>query len=110
MKALTKTQHNILRYLRAYFQKHGFPPTFRDIMAEFGISTTRGCAYHLDALENKGMLTRGFKAARQIKLTEAAFAILEEEQPPVLYFTLAADQTTWTPIESEAAMLKGKDR
>jgi len=52
---MTPRQLAILRFIATYRQSHGYPPTQREIAAEFGIYTN-GAKGHLEALRTKGMV------------------------------------------------------
>lgn len=66
MKKLTERQKRVLDFVLSYLDKHGYPPSVRDVARAFRI-TPRGAMIHLDALERKGYITRGRKA-RSIKV------------------------------------------
>jgi repressor LexA len=66
---LTKRQQEILDFIRKYREKNGYSPGLRDIMAEFGFSSSNGVAGHLRALKKKGRLTWDPKHARTLMLT-----------------------------------------
>lgn len=66
MKELTERQKRVLDFVLSYVDKHGYPPSVRDVARAFRI-TPRGAMIHLDALEKKGYITRGRKA-RSIKI------------------------------------------
>lgn len=66
MKELTERQKRVLDFVLSYLDKHGYPPSVRDVARAFRI-TPRGAMIHLDALERKGYITRGRKA-RSIKV------------------------------------------
>lgn len=66
MKELTERQKRVLDFVLSYLDKHGYPPSVRDVARAFRI-TPRGAMIHLDALEKKGYITRGRKA-RSIRI------------------------------------------
>lgn len=73
MKGLTKPQKQILEYVLQFMQKHGYPPTLREIQAGVGgIRSLRGIAIHLDALQRKGYIERGSQA-RSIRIIHPAY-------------------------------------
>lgn len=53
---LTDRQRQILAFIGAYVSDHGYPPTVREIGAQFGIASTNGVSDHLKALRKKGYL------------------------------------------------------
>jgi repressor LexA len=63
---LTARQQDILKMIRSFIEKNGFPPTIYEICAHFRFKPP-SCLDHLKALERKGYLERSSKA-RSIKL------------------------------------------
>lgn len=60
---LTPRQQEILNFMRQFTQRHGLPPTVREIGARFRV-TPRAAFDHLRALERKGYLRRRVTAGR----------------------------------------------
>jgi repressor LexA len=57
MKELTARQREVLGFIRTFTERHGAPPTVREIGDRFGF-TARAAFDHLRALERKGALHR----------------------------------------------------
>lgn len=57
MKEMTQRQREVLGFMRGFAEKHGAPPTVREIAERFHF-TPRAAFDHLRALERKGMLVR----------------------------------------------------
>lgn len=79
-RPLTMRQVEILDFLRTYIADHGFPPTIREIGAQFRINSTNGVLDHLRALERKGYVERpvagsSAKRAYRVKGAEPTPAI-----------------------------------
>ncbi|NNF07422.1 MAG: transcriptional repressor LexA [Candidatus Eisenbacteria bacterium] len=68
MKRLTPRQQQIYDYLASHLDDHGYPPTLREICAEFGMKSTRAASDHLHALERKGFINRARDRSRGIEL------------------------------------------
>lgn len=86
---LTARQREILDFIRDEVTGHGYPPSFREIGANFGIKSTNGVKVHMDALEKKGYIKRVSHLARGIELTalggaEKAFNIGRIRQVPIV--------------------------
>ncbi len=64
---LTDRQLSILKFICEVIDDASRPPTIREIGYEFSISSTKGVADHLDALERKGWIEREPGQARGIK-------------------------------------------
>jgi repressor LexA len=70
VRELTERQREVLDYIRAFGERHGVPPTVREIGEKFRF-TARAAFDHLRALERKGMLERrvtGKRASRTLVL------------------------------------------
>lgn len=63
MKELTNRQREVLGFIRVFSQRHGLPPTVREIAERFRI-TPRAAFDHIRALERKGALKRRVTAKR----------------------------------------------
>jgi hypothetical protein len=57
VKEMTQRQREVLSFMRGFTDKHGAPPTVREIAERFRF-TPRAAFDHLRALERKGMLLR----------------------------------------------------
>jgi len=68
MKRLTPRQQEIYDYLSSHLSLQGYPPTLREICAEFGMKSTRAASDHLQALERKGYISRARDRSRGIEI------------------------------------------
>lgn len=72
MKDMTARQREVLAFIRSFTERHGAPPTVREIGERFGF-TARAAFDHLRALERKGMLHRrvtGKRVSRTLVLSD----------------------------------------
>jgi len=70
VKEMTARQREVLEFIRIFVERHGVPPTVREIGERFRF-TARAAFDHLRALERKGMLERrvtGKRASRTLVL------------------------------------------
>lgn len=67
---LTPKQQRVYDFIVSYKADHdGCAPTTREIVAAVGLSTTSAVAFHLDALEHRGLIRRqGFGKSRRIEV------------------------------------------
>lgn len=63
---LNERARMILAFIQRFTRAHGYPPTIREIGAEFEISSTNGVRYYLNLLEKGGHLKRSGKISRGI--------------------------------------------
>jgi repressor LexA len=62
---LSPRQQRILAVIREWVERHGYPPTVREIGAAVGLRSPSSVTYHLNVLERRGLLRRaagGFRA------------------------------------------------
>ena len=86
MIKLTDKQRQIYDYIKLYISKFGFPPSVREICQAVGLKSTSAVHYHLNALEELGLITRSEGKTRAISLPA------EEEKPlgvPLLGYVAA---------------------
>ena len=67
---LTDRQTQVLTYIVDVVERHGAPPTVREIADRFGFASPGSVQRHLSALEKKGFLTRREGLARGIELNK----------------------------------------
>lgn len=67
---LTPTQQRILDFIVETICDHDRSPTIREIGDAFGIASTNGVRYHLDALEERGYIRRHKGISRGIEWLE----------------------------------------
>lgn len=70
MEELTARQQQVLTFISDCLERHGYPPTLREVAAHLGVRGTLGVAKHLDALERKGWLRRSAGSSRGITLAD----------------------------------------
>ncbi len=64
----TPRQQQVLDYIHNHLERHGYPPTLREIAAHLGVNGTLGVSKHLEALERKGHLRRHGGSSRGLSL------------------------------------------
>ncbi|MBU1148684.1 transcriptional repressor LexA [Patescibacteria group bacterium] len=72
MENLTKKQTEILNYLVEYINNHSYPPSIREIGANFGLTSPATIHAHLRHLQQKGYLS-STSSARSIRLSAKVF-------------------------------------
>ncbi len=66
MPGTTSRQREVLHFINAYRALHHYPPTFREIAAEFSV-TVRAAHDHVGALKKKGYIQNEHLRSRSIK-------------------------------------------
>jgi repressor LexA len=75
-------QQQVLDAIKGYIQAYGYPPTVREIARMIGVSAPATVAQHLDALERKGYLTRGYSGLGGRKRSARTLRLLGNESAP----------------------------
>jgi repressor LexA len=65
---LTKRQREIFDFIKRYSEKHGYPPTVRDIGKAIGLTSSSTVHAHLANLEKVGLLRRDPSKPRAIEV------------------------------------------
>jgi repressor LexA len=68
VNTLTERQRHIYEFICEKIERHGYPPSIREIGDAFRIKSPNGVMCHLKALEKKGLIKRDVKHARAIQI------------------------------------------
>jgi repressor LexA len=96
LSTLTVKQREIYEFIKEHIEKHGYPPTVRDIGKAFEIESPNGVMCHLNALVKKGAIVRKGQSARAIRLVDHKPSYAPADLP--LFGSVAAG----APIAAEA--------
>ncbi|MFY1700224.1 transcriptional repressor LexA [Micromonospora sp. WMMA1923] len=88
--SLTARQRQILDVIRGWVQRHGYPPTVREIGAAVGLGSPSSVAHHLKALTHHGLIRRAPRGPRAVDARP-----LLGQDPPV---TSEAPRGTAVPL------------
>ena len=66
---LTRRQKQILDFIRGFEREHGIPPSYREIGKGMGLSSPATVFEHIQALQQKGRLKRGYNEIRSLELS-----------------------------------------
>jgi repressor LexA len=93
----SETREKVLQFIRRFREKKGYAPTVREIANGCKISSPSVVQYHLDSLEQEGLISRAREKFRSINLTKEK-EIEEHKQIdiPVLG-VIAAGHPVWVP-------------
>lgn len=69
MNPLTDRQQQVLDCINRHIDRHGYPPTLREIAAALNITGTLGVLKHLRALEKKGVISKQNGSSRGLRVT-----------------------------------------
>ncbi|HEX6937821.1 MAG TPA: transcriptional repressor LexA [Longimicrobiales bacterium] len=79
--ALTKRQKEILDFLNAYVEDHGYSPSFEEIARHFRFSSLATVHEHLENLKRKGYIRKSYNESRSIELLPAGMRVAAVELP-----------------------------
>ena len=98
-KKLSDRQKNILKYIEAYVDERGYPPSIREIGDRVGISSTSVVDYNLRVLERDGYIRRDREVSRGLELTSTSRG-QRQTQPRVVRIPVVGRIAAGVPIEA----------
>lgn len=98
MEQLTKRQEDILKVLKKFIAKHGYPPTVREIGSMLNLSSPATTHFHLNKLEEKGYIRKNEAKNRALELL-VPNEYLEKDEA-VVDVPLLGKVTAGSPIEA----------
>jgi len=66
---LTQRQRDVLLWIAAYIERHGYSPTIREGQSALGFKSPHGFWLHVAALSRKAFVSTTHKRGRTIRLT-----------------------------------------
>ena len=96
MNDLTPRRRQTYRFILSFLERHGFPPSVREVASHLGI-TTKGAFDHLRALERQGYIGRGSRRSRAITITRR-----QEEEPEIVEIPVLGTVVAGQPLLAEA--------
>ena len=101
-KDLSQRQKNILKFIIEALDKHGRPPTIREIGESVDIPSTSVVNYNLTRLVERGMLKREKDVSRGIRVTDKAleyFGITPDAISDMIRVKLLGNIVAGSPID-----------
>ena len=71
---LSRRQAQVLRFIERFLKKHRYAPSYGEIAAAFGLSSLGTVHQHVQALERKGYVEKGWNQHRALSLTGTSAA------------------------------------
>ncbi len=104
-------RQRIVDFIARTVEEHGYPPSVREIADAVGLASTSAVHHHLIALERDGLLERGGKHSRALRLTTRPQPVPSEPAPSqpdegakVTPFRMPVERETLTlPVMGEIA-------
>jgi repressor LexA len=66
--ALTRRQKQVLDFLVGFINRHGYSPSFEEIGESLDLSSLATVHKHLETLEKKGFIRRGYNQSRSVEV------------------------------------------
>ncbi len=112
---LTQNQQEVFKQIQKYIENHGQSPTISELKELIGASSLRSVTQYLEALENKGLVTRKRYKSRGIALVDS-----EDRQSGIVTIPIVgnagcdslstyADETYGERISVATSFLSGYD-
>jgi len=99
IKKLSERQKNILKYIEAYVDERGYPPSIREIGKRFRIKSTKTVSDVLQSLADKGYIQRDPARSRGVRLL--GYSTVGRMQPVPFYGKIAAGEPLLIPENRE---------
>ncbi len=74
-KPLTKKQKVILDFIGDFAEEHGYAPSFEEIAGHFGYGSLATVHEHLENLQAKGYIRKGYNESRSIEVVPAEMKV-----------------------------------
>ncbi|MFB3920695.1 MAG: transcriptional repressor LexA [Terriglobia bacterium] len=99
--ALTRRQKQVLDFLVGFINKHGYSPSFEEIGASLELSSLATVHKHMQTLERKGFIRRGYNQSRSVEVVAvpAAVPFAKTAIQPFARPKAAASKTVAAPRE-----------
>ncbi|MER7889739.1 transcriptional repressor LexA [Micromonospora sp. NPDC094482] len=105
---LTARQRRILEFIRTWVERHGYPPSVREIGEAVGLVSPSSVAYQLKELEKKGFLRRDPNRPRAVDVRAPSDIVDDEltraQRPAPAYVPMLGRIAAGGPILAEQAV------
>lgn len=99
MKQLTPKQQRVYNFILDFTDRHGYPPSVREIADGTGLKSPSTVHFHLKALEEAGAISKSAGKTRSI--TAIAAPVMEEEQSRLNRVPVVGSVAAGAPILAE---------
>jgi repressor LexA len=101
---LTSRQQEILAFVNAHVDEHGYPPTVREIGSAVGLTSPSTVHAHLEKLEKAGLIRRDATKPRALEVIEGGRSRRVVELAPPVHSTvlpLVGEVAAGSPVVAE---------
>ncbi|MBV6430006.1 MAG: LexA repressor [Bryobacteraceae bacterium] len=103
--ALTRRQKEVLDFIAGFVEEHGYCPSYEEIAGGLQLASLATVHKHIQTLETKQYLRRGFNQSRSLELSPAYLKELKRQQAeasPRLEIEVQGRIAAGTPVEAYA--------
>ena len=101
--ALTKRQKEFLDFLAAFLRREGYSPSYEEIAQGLSLASLATVHKHIQALESKQYLKRGFNQSRSLEISPRYYEEQKQHSAPVsMGIPLLGRIAAGAPVESLA--------
>lgn len=93
----TKKQRELLAYINEFIEKHGYSPSYREIMKGLNYTSVATVALHVNSLIKRGHLKKRDRSARSLEV------VLDNPNPVLLSNEVKPEQERWLVEKVEHA-------
>lgn len=105
--ALTRRQKQVLDFLMSFINKHGYSPSFEEIAESLGLSSLATVHKHMETLEGKGFIRRGYNRSRSVEVVAVPGSVPFAKTAIKPYGRSSAGPRDSAPVVESAAGVLG---
>ena len=98
--ALTKRQKEFLDFLSTFLQQKGYSPSYEEIAEGLKLASLATVHKHIQSLESKQYLKRGFNQSRSLEISPRYYAEQRQHHPASMEIPLLGRIAAGTPVEA----------
>jgi len=98
--ALTRKQKRVLDFLISFINRHRYSPSFEEIADGLRLNSIATVHKHLQTLEKKGFIRRGYNQSRSIEIVQLPRPVKEEVARHVFELPLLGRIAAGQPVET----------
>jgi repressor LexA len=98
---LSPRQQQVLAVIREWVERHGYPPTVREIASAVGLGSPSSVAHHLKALQRLGLVRRAARGPRAVDARPSSSSIAPAGPRPGVRVPLLGTIAAGSPILAE---------
>lgn len=103
--ALTRRQKEVLDFIAGFVEEHGYSPSYEEIAEGMQLASLATVHKHIQTLETKQYLSRGFNQSRSLELSPSYLRDWKKERPAPdqLEIAIQGRIAAGAPVEAYAA-------